>query len=133
MKVTSPKSGIVLLASLLMCFWGCAPTYAIGTETEVKRKLLDIVPLRSTVSDFRRAAARQSWTVVEHRTETLEEGKRALFHKPGRECRGKGGPVLYAVVSRYHSPLLTVVETLWVFDSAGRLKDLCVRKVKDAL
>lgn len=110
----------------------CAPPLVWGSDDKVEQRLLSIVPLGSAPVALDDEARRRGW---ENRIddEPSEEGSETHFNDTGRVCRSRGGVERQIVVARYNAPFTTIVETLWLFDSRDRLRDICIRSMSDAI
>jgi hypothetical protein len=85
--------------------------------------------LGSTVSEFEAEAKDRRWRVF-HRDD--RHFKKGLPHYFGNGCRFQGGVSRDFIVAEYGF-FRTDVEALWMFDEAGKLADLCIRRTTDAL
>lgn len=107
---------------------GCGPSYVWGDDAATAKRLLEMVPQGSSLSDLTAEAARREWRLDQRNVHILEAGKLHYFDG----CKGQGGPAVPVIVADYRSPFRTIVETLWLFDSKQRLAGVCVRRSVDA-
>lgn len=122
---------LAILASLL-AVGSCAPPLVWGDEDEVEARLLSIVPLGSAPATLDNEAERRGW---DNRPDdrVFEAGSKTYFDDTRRVCRSKGGVKRVIIVARYGFPFTTVVDTMWLFDPQGVLRDVCIRRTTDAL
>ena len=108
----------------------CAPPYVWGSNVQVEKNLLGIVPAGSVPSQLLKVAARRGWKIEAYRIRTSDNGGPTYLDG----CSTiKGGEFVPSVIDEYHTPFLTSVEAMWIFDASHRLRRVCVRKTVDAL
>lgn len=105
----------------------CGPPLVWGGDEATKGRLLKILPIGSTVNALEAEAKSRHWRVSSRDDRSF---KRGLTHYFGGECRYQGGMSEYVVVAEY-GLLTTTVETVWLFNEAGNLAEVCVRRSTD--
>jgi hypothetical protein len=120
-----------LLASLL-ALGGCAPPLVWGDDRKVEERLLSIVPLGSSPAALDKEAERRGWGNSPD-DRIFAAGSKTYFDDTHLVCRDKGGVRRVIVVAKYPTPFTTTVETMWLFDARGALRDICIRRTTDAL
>lgn len=118
----------LFIKALVISLVGCAPPYVWGGENRVKQKLLRMVPLGSSLSRLEATAEQRGWDIKRQQVRSWPVGTKTYLNDTHRDCRSRGGPTVPAIIAHYHAPLETHVETLWLFDTQKRLRDICVRK-----
>lgn len=119
---------IVLLAFALSLS-GCGQPLLWRNDKATRDRLLKIVPVGSAISTLEAEAKSRGWRISSRDDRTLPKGEEHYF---GNRCRHQGGMSENIVVAE-HGLLTTTVESVWIFDRAGRLGDVCVRRSTDAL
>ena len=122
----------VLAATLCLGLTACGPPYAWGDAERVEERLVRMVPLGSSPSELAAAAKERGWKIDRRNMWSQPAGSKTYFDDHGRKCRSRGGPVVPAIIAHYYSPLETY-ESLWLFDTQLRLRDVCVRKTMDGI
>ena len=112
---------------------GCAPSYVWGDAQRVEERLLRMVPLGSQPARLIATAKQRSWQIDRLNTYRSPAGSKTYMDDNHLICRSKGGLVVPVIIDQYSAPFTTVVESMWLFDSRGQLRDVCVRKTVDAL
>jgi len=97
-------------------------------DEATRNRLLKIVPIGSTVIALEAEARAHGWRVSSRDDRPF---KRGLAHYFGGECRHQGGVNEKVIVAEY-GMLTTTVETVWLFNQAGRLAEVCLRTSTDA-
>lgn len=113
---------------LLPFLASCGPPLVWGGDEATKERLLAIVPVGSSVQRLQSEATAREWRVSFHDERTFKDG---LVHDFGDGCAFKGGISTNIIVAEY-GVLTTSVETKWMFNAAGKLADLCIRRTTDA-
>jgi hypothetical protein len=119
---------IVLLASALSLS-GCGPPLVWGGDQATRDRLLKIVPVGSAIGTLEAEAKSRGWRISSRDDRAFPKGEEHYF---GNGCQHQGGMSENIVVAEY-GLLTTTVESVWMFDRAGRLGDICVRRSTDAL
>ena len=107
---------------------GCGPPLVWGGDEATKGRLIDLVPIGSTVNFLEAEAKIRNWRVSNRDDRTFKKG---LPHYFGDGCEHRGGVSRTVIVAEY-GLLTTSVETEWLFDKAGKLGELCIRRTTDA-
>ena len=118
----------LLILSFAVSLFGCGPPMVWGGDEATKERLLDLVPKGSSVSVLETEAKRRNWRISNRDDRTFEKG---LPHYFGGGCEYHGGVSRKVIVAEY-GILPTTVETVWLFDAAGKLGALCIRRTTDA-
>ncbi len=114
---------------LFVSLSGCGPPLVWGGDDATKGRLLKLVPPGSTVSELEVEAKDHRWRVSSRDNRHFQKGRPHYF---GNGCRFQGGVSRKLIVAEY-GLFTTSVEALWMFDQAGKLADLCIRRTTDAL
>lgn len=123
----------VVTSVLLLVVASCAPPYVWGDADSVEERLLEMVPLGSSLARLEGVAAGRGWDINFQNVRSWPAGSQTYMHDTHLDCRSRGGPVVPIIIARYSAPFETSVESLWLFDPQKRLRDVCVRKTVDAL
>ncbi len=107
---------------------GCGPPLVWGGDEATKGRLIDLVPIGSTVNFLEAESKTRNWRVSNRDDRTFKKG---LPHYFGDGCEYQGGVSRKIIVTEY-GLLTTSVETVWLFDKAGKLGELCIRRTTDA-
>jgi hypothetical protein len=99
-----------------------------GSDEAIKSRLLKIVPVGSTVNALDAEVRVHGWRVSSRDGRPFKRGGAHYF---GGECRHQGGESEKVIVAEY-GLMTTTVETVWLFNQAGRLNEVCIRKSTDA-
>jgi hypothetical protein len=118
-----------LILLLFVSLSGCGPPLVWGGDNATKGRLLKLVPLGSSVAELEGEAKNRGWRVFYRDDRRFKKG---LPHYFGNGCRFQGGVSRDFIVAKY-GLLRTDVEALWMFDDAGKLADLCIRRTTDSL
>ena len=120
---------VLALLSLILALSGCGPPLVWGGDDETRERLLRLVPLDSTVDELETEARERRWRNFFRDDRRFEKG---LPHYFGNGCRFQGGVSRNFIVAEY-GLFTTTVESLWMFDEAGKLAELCIRRTTDGL
>lgn len=123
----------VAIAALAISLVGCAPPYVWDDAQRVEERLLRMVPLGSQSVRLTATAKQRGWEIDRRNIYRSPAGSKTYFDDTHLVCRSKGGLVVPVIIDRYSAPFTTTVESMWLFDPSGRLRDVCVRKTVDAL
>lgn len=121
-----PRLFIVTFLSASLA--GCGPPLVWGGDEATRSRLIDLVPIGSTVSFLEAESKIRNWRVSNRDDRTFKKG---LPHYFGDGCEHQGGVSRTVIVAEY-GLLTTSVETEWLFDKAGKLGELCFRRTTDA-
>lgn len=119
---------------LLLALASCAPSYVWGDAQGVKQRLLNMVPTGSSPALLADTAAERGWTIDQRNIRSWSAGSATYMNDPhaNLDCHSHGGLVVPVMIAHYQAPFDTDVESLWLFDTQQRLRDVCVRKTVDA-
>jgi hypothetical protein len=92
-----------------------------------------MVPLGSEPARLTAVAKQRGWEIDRRNIYRSLAGSKTYMDDTHLVCRSKGGLVVPAIIDRYNAPFTTIVESMWLFDAGGKLRDVCVRKTVDAL
>lgn len=123
----------LFISALVIGLVGCAPPYVWGDEDVVKERLIQMVPLGSSLSQLEATAEHRGWDIKRQQVRVYPVGTESHLHDTDRDCRTRGGPTVPSIIAHYYAPFETYVETHWLFDPQKRLRDICVRKTTNAL
>ena len=121
------------ITALAISIVGCAPSYVWGDAQRVEERLLRMVPLGSQPVRLTTIAKQRGWEIDRRNIYRSQAGSKTYMDDTHLICRGKGGLVVPVIIDRYSAPFTTTVESMWLFDPNGQLRDVCVRKTVDAL
>ena len=119
-----------ILISLLLFLSACGPTLVWNGDEATRGRLLEIVPLGSSLAALQSEAQIQGWPMENHDNRAFEKGTPHYFGGRGEH---QGGVRRYKVVAEYGIIFTTSVETVWLFDEHGELGELCIRRTTDAI
>lgn len=122
-------SRVLALAVLALSLSGCGPPLVWGGNEATKGRLLEIVPLGSTIGDLEAEAQNRGWRISNRDDRSFPKGEP---HYLAKGCEHQGGVSRKIIVAEY-GLLTTSVETSWLFDANGKLGSLCIRRTTDAL
>jgi len=108
----------------------CKPPLVWGGDEHTKERLLEILPLGSTIADVEAEARSRGWRIFWADDRIFPKGTEHYF---GNGCHYQGGVSRDFIIADYGRPFRTSVESLWMFDEVGKLGELCVRSTTDAL
>lgn len=117
------------LAVLALSLSGCGPPLVWGGDAATKERLLEIVPIGSTIGDLEAEAENRDWNITNRDDRPFPKGEP---HYLSKGCKHQGGVSRNIIVAEY-GILITSVETSWLFDANGKLGSLCIRRTTDAL
>ncbi|QZH75609.1 MAG: hypothetical protein JY451_03075 [Erythrobacter sp.] len=117
------------VAVLALSLSSCGPPLVWGGDEATKGRLLEIVPLGSTVGDLEAEAENRDWLISNRDDRSFLKGEP---HHLSEGCEHQGGVSRKIIVAEY-GLLTTSVETSWLFDANGKLGSLCIRRTTDAL
>ena len=117
-----------VLLTLAFSLSACGPPLVWGGDEATRNKLLKVVPIGSTAGKLEAEARSRGWRVSSRDDRLFRRG---LEHYFGNGCRYQGGVSEYVVIAEY-GLLTTTVETVWLFNEAGKLGGLCVRRSTNA-
>lgn len=118
------------LLVLVLALSSCGPPLVWGGDGPTRDRLLKLVPLGSTVGELEAEAEDHRWRNLFRDDRTFGKGEPHYF---GNGCRFQGGVSMNFIVAEYGPVFTTSVESLWMFDEAGKLAELCIRSTTDAL
>lgn len=116
----------VIVASLSIA--SCGPPLVWGGDEATRDRLLEIVPVGSTIVDLEAKAKARGWRISNRDDRSFPKG---LPHYWGKGCEHQGGVSRTVIVVEY-GLFSTSVETEWLFDTRKRLGSLCIRRTTDA-
>ena len=116
---------VLILTVSLSC---CGPPLVWGGDEATKDRLLDLIPIGSSVELLEAEARKRNWRVSNRDDRTFDKG---VPHYFGDGCEHQGGVSRKVIVAEY-GLLATSVETAWLFDKAEELGELCIRRTTDA-
>jgi hypothetical protein len=122
-----PRALISIL--ILFSLASCGPPLVWGGDEATKDRLLEIIPLGTTVDALEAEAKARDWRMFIGDDRSFPKGERHYF---GGGCEYQGGVSRNYTVAEY-GLFTTSVEALWLFDEHDRLGALCVRSTTDAL
>ncbi len=114
----------------LLLLNSCGPPLVWGGDAKTKERLLEVLPLGSSVDQLETEANARSWRLLFADDRVFEAGTEHYF---GNGCRFQGGVSRDFIVAEYGPVFTTSVESVWMFDEDGKLGDVCVRSTTDAL
>jgi len=114
--------------ALALALAGCGPPLVWGGDEATKARLLEIVPIGSTVRQLEREAETRGWRISYRDDRSFPKGAPHYFEGG---CVHQGGVSRYVIVAEY-GILTTSVESVWLFDKEGKLGTVCVRRTTDA-
>ena len=113
---------------LVLSLCGCGPPLVWGSDEATKGRLLEIVPIGSTVGDLEAEVDAREWRISNRDDRQFPKGEP---HYLADGCEHQGGVSRRIIVAEY-GLLTTSVETSWLFDANGKLASLCIRRTTDA-
>ena len=116
------------VAVLALTLSSCGPPLVWGDDEATQGRLLEIVPLGSTVGDLEAEAETRGWRISNRDDRSFPRGEP---HYLAEGCEHQGGVSRKIIVAEY-GLLTTSVETSWLFDANGRLGSLYIRRTTDA-
>ena len=120
---------LLLLSVLPVLLSGCGPPLVWGGDAATKNRLLQIVPVGSTIVDLEAKAKARNWQISYRDDRSFAKGTTAYLSDG---CEYQGGVSRYVIIAKY-GLLTTSVESLWLFDENGKLRGLCLRRTTDGL
>lgn len=117
---------IVIVASLSLA--SCGPPLVWGGDEATHDRLLEIVPVGSTIDALEAEAKARGWRISNRDDRSFAKG---LPHYWGEGCEHQGGVSRTVIVAEY-GLFTTSVETEWLFDARKHLGSLCIRRTTDA-
>ena len=121
-------SRILALSVLALSLCSCGPPLVWGGDEATKGRLLEIIPVGSTIGDLEGEAENRGWRISNRDDRSFAKGEP---HYLAEGCEHQGGVSRKIIVAEYglHT---TSVETSWLFDANGRLGSVCIRRTTDA-
>src|SRR4029450_13447448 len=110
---------------LLLSLSGCSPPLVWGGDNATKERLLKLVPRGSTASELESKAKDDGWRDFLRDDRHFKKGTPHYF---GNGWRFQGGVSRDFIIAEYGFLFKTSVEAVWMFDEAGKLADLCIRR-----
>ena len=123
-------SRALALLVLMFSLNSCGPPLVWGGDNQTRERLLGIVPIGSTVGNLEAEAVARGWPIFFADDRIFKKGE---LHYFGNGCRYQGGVSRNFIVAEYGPVITTSVEGLWMFDEAGKLGEVCIRRTTDAL
>ena len=120
---------LLFLSVLTVLLSGCGPPLVWGGDDATKSRLLQIVPVGSTIADLETKAKARDWQISYPDDRSFAKGTTAYFSDG---CEYQGGVSRNVIIAEY-GLLTTSVESLWLYDEDGKLRDLCLRRTTDGL
>lgn len=122
------KGPFIAAIALALSLTSCGPPLVWGGDKATKSRLLKIVPLGSGVDVLEAEAEARGWRISYRDDRQFAKGRAHYF---GGGCEYQGGVSRHIVVAEY-GVLTTSVESVWLFEGAGKLASLCIRRTTDA-
>ncbi len=113
---------------IAMTLSSCAPPLVWGGDEATKARLLEIVPVGSTIAELEGEADSRDWRISNRDDRSFPKGQSHYFAKG---CEFQGGENRTIIVAEY-GLLTTSVETVWLFDESEKLGSLCIRRTTDS-